>query len=403
MNLIICTQSFDFVGGEQSYLSSLIQTIRKNGNHDIALITSQSIRPTSSFNHGFDSLDFKEIETYSIDHLGLQAILDRVKNRFHYCYLHSFATRNDEIMISKFVPTLRFLHNLAGTCISGHKKVSFPSSHPCQRIFGPRCLGLYLPKRCGGLNPLTMIKGYSFNKEYLRSLHFFPAIAFASNYMRNEYIRHGLSPDKCHLLPLPIPGQETDLHPPDRRSSFTNRLLFTGRLTNLKGVHYLVKALPELIKILGRKMELIIAGDGPELSKLQEYAKSRKLPVEFTGWINRQRREELMRSVDLLVVPSLWPEPFGLVGIEAGCVGLPAVAFEVGGIPDWLIPGETGELASGNPPRISGLTQAIVRALSDLDYHHQLRMGAWKKSKEFSTKLHIERLMNILQTLHKDR
>ena len=44
-----------------------------------------------------------------------------------------------------------------------------------------------------------------------------------------------------------------------------------------------------------------------------------------------------------------------MVGIEAGAYGLPAVAFDVGGISDWLIPGFSGELAPGNPPAAEGL------------------------------------------------
>ena len=54
------------------------------------------------------------------------------------------------------------------------------------------------------------------------------------------------------------------------------------------------------------------------------------LRAEFTGWVRPSRRTDLMRGADLLAVPSVWPEPFGLVGVEAGCVGLPAAAFDVG-------------------------------------------------------------------------
>ena len=61
-----------------------------------------------------------------------------------------------------------------------------------------------------------------------------------------------------------------------------------------------------------------------------------------------------MASADLLVVPSLWPEPFGLVGLEGARSRLPAAAFAVGGIPDWLRSGVNGYLAPGDPPTPAG-------------------------------------------------
>jgi glycosyltransferase involved in cell wall biosynthesis len=95
-----------------------------------------------------------------------------------------------------------------------------------------------------------------------------------------------------------------------------------------------------------------------------------------------------MKSVDILAVPSLWPEPFGVVGIEAGYCGLPSVAFATGGIPSWLRPGLSGELAP-TPPSVGGLADAIVRALRDPAHLDALRLGAWQVGGEFSCERHI--------------
>jgi glycosyltransferase involved in cell wall biosynthesis len=103
-----------------------------------------------------------------------------------------------------------------------------------------------------------------------------------------------------------------------------------------------------------------------------------------------------MRLADLLAVPSVWPEPFGLVGIEAGCVGLPAVAYEVGGIAEWLVPGRSGEVAPGDPPTVAGLADAIVRALQDPARHASLRRGAWEVASQFTMAAHMSRLEPIL-------
>ena len=52
-----------------------------------------------------------------------------------------------------------------------------------------------------------------------------------------------------------------------------------------------------------------------------------------------------MKASRLLVVPSVWPEPFGSVGMAAARCGVPAAAFAVGGIPQWLHDGVNGHLA----------------------------------------------------------
>jgi len=121
--------------------------------------------------------------------------------------------------------------------------------------------------------------------------------------------------------------------------------------------------------------------------------------VEFMGWVPTVEKLNLMRQVDLLAVPSLWPEPFGLVGIEAGCLGLPAVGYATGGIPDWLVAGETGELAPGDPPTVEGLAEAMIRALASPEHHTRLATGAWSLAKLFTLENHLARLEPILTGL----
>jgi glycosyltransferase involved in cell wall biosynthesis len=171
-----------------------------------------------------------------------------------------------------------------------------------------------------------------------------------------------------------------------------------GRLTTLKGGDRLIEAVPAVEAALGRSLSLIIGGTGPELERWRILAARRGVAAEFVGWVEPERRLELLRESDVLVVPSLWPEPFGLVGIEAGCVGVPSVGYAVGGIPDWLVPGETGELAPGDPPTTAGLAEAIVRALGDPTHHARLRLGAWQMSKRFRMEDHLSALLPQLES-----
>jgi glycosyltransferase involved in cell wall biosynthesis len=214
--------------------------------------------------------------------------------------------------------------------------------------------------------------------------------------MRSVMIQNGVPESKVHLLPLFPTHGDRDLHPPQPRPR-ANTILFAGRITRLKGWTHLVPAIAMAGKQLGQGLALMVAGDGPDRDKLVRLAAKWNVPLDFRGWLGPESLRALMKQADLLAVPSLWPEPFGLVGIEAGCVGTPAVAYGVGGIPDWLIPGVSGEMAPGDDLRPEPLAKAMVRALRDADHWQRLREGAWRQAGQFSREAHVDRLLPILQ------
>jgi glycosyltransferase involved in cell wall biosynthesis len=220
------------------------------------------------------------------------------------------------------------------------------------------------------------------------------AVLVASRHMRQELQANGARPDQVHLVPLPA-AENGSLAAP-RRKIPNGNVLFIGRVTDIKGVHYLVKAVAQAAQQLRRPLQLTIAGDGPELQKIQCLADRMGQPVKYAGWVGSDQKLELIREADLLAVPSLWPEPFGLVGIEAGSLGLPAVGYAAGGVPDWLIPGVTGELAPADPPTIEGLAAAIVGAIADPEHYQKLCQGAWEMAQRFTRNIHLACLEPIL-------
>jgi glycosyltransferase involved in cell wall biosynthesis len=240
-----------------------------------------------------------------------------------------------------------------------------------------------------------MWRRYRTERTRQQQLAGYRALLVASRHMLNEYSCHGVSSDRLHLAPLFPPDSGPDEAPPVERPS-SGRILFVGRLTDLKGGRFLVPALARAAQQLDIGLTLDVAGDGADRPNLEQLARRVGVPVAFHGWVTPARREQLMRQSDLLAVPSVWPEPFGLVGLEAGCVGLPSVAFAVGGIPDWLIAGESGELAPGDPPTVDGLADAVVRALADVQHLSRLRRGAWEMSRRFTLKAHLDILEPVL-------
>jgi glycosyltransferase involved in cell wall biosynthesis len=226
------------------------------------------------------------------------------------------------------------------------------------------------------------------------SLPQYQAVLVASRHMQEEFLRNGVSADKLHLVPLPT----TDLAPDECEPASKapgGEILFLGRLSPVKGLHYLIQSIPAATEQLKRPLNLTIAGDGPEKAKLQQLALRLRVQARFVGWVDKGKKIDLMRAADVLAVPSLWPEPFGLVGIEAGCVGLPAVGYAVGGIGDWLLPGESGELAPGNPPTVIGITEALVRALANPTHYLDLRRASWRMAKRFTLEDHLDKLESL--------
>ena len=115
--------------------------------------------------------------------------------------------------------------------------------------------------------------------------------------------------------------------------------------------------------------------------------------VEFCGWVPNEELGALYARAKTAVVPSRWPEPFGMVGLEAMRHGRAVVAFEVGGIPDWLEGEATGLLVREQD--VAGLSQALQRLLTEPDLAATLGKNARKRVGERFT---FERYMDKLES-----
>jgi glycosyltransferase involved in cell wall biosynthesis len=168
-------------------------------------------------------------------------------------------------------------------------------------------------------------------------------------------------------------------------------------MTPVKGGQYFISALPEIQRRLLKKLRVIFAGDGPARAEWERLAKAQQndsIAIEFPGWLDSSALAALLPTSHLLVYPSVWPEPFGLSGLEAGMYGVPSVAFAVGGIPEWLHDGVNGHLASVG---VQSLADAIIRSLADPQHYSQLRAGACLRAREFSLDRHLSQLLPILE------
>jgi glycosyltransferase involved in cell wall biosynthesis len=257
-----------------------------------------------------------------------------------------------------------------------------------------------------------MLRNYHSRRRRLQIMRGYRAILVASEAMRREYLRNGFRPDRVKLVSYPVsaPSAQTLRRKQPENEQMTSwqgcptqkplHLLFAGRMVALKGGEILLNALPRAVAQLARPLILTLAGDGPARARWEALARTLcahcpLLTVKFIGWLGVAEMQRVFSAADLLVVPSLWPEPFGLIGPEAGIHGVPAAAFAVGGISQWLHEGINGFLAPANPPTAVGLATAVARCLSDPLRYLELRRGARAEALKFSHEQHIARLLEI--------
>lgn len=114
------------------------------------------------------------------------------------------------------------------------------------------------------------------------------------------------------------------------------QVVFCGRLEGTKGAEDAVR----IAALLPSRYTLQILGDGPDKESLASLAQALGVAerVHFAGWVDADERDAVFASSGVLLLPSLWAEAFGMVGVEAFTQGTPVVAYDTGGVSEWCLP-----------------------------------------------------------------
>lgn len=397
MRIGVATWSSRLVAGTETYLHAVLPRLQEAG-HELALLCE-----TTAPAERAPILDQPSVPHWSVAELGLETALGQLRGwdpdaLFVNCPREPAL----EERLVRLAPAVLLVHNYHGTCISGHKANRWPVAQPCGRHFGPACLLHYLPRRCGGWNPVTMVQLYGIQSRRHALLPRYRAVLTLSEHMRQEFVRHGVAKERAIVLPPPgFDAMEGTPVPKVKTAGDPWRLIYLGRMEMLKGGQLLLDALPLVLTEVQRPLHLALAGDGPERAAWQRRAAQLmamhpELRIDFPGWVAADAKRTLLSKADLLVVPSIWPEPFGLVGVEAARQGVPAAAFAVGGMRDWLVDGVTGKFAPGNPPTARGLATAITACLRDPAQHQQMATAAAAHAATMTLKKHVNALERAL-------
>jgi glycogen synthase len=171
------------------------------------------------------------------------------------------------------------------------------------------------------------------------------------------------------------------------------RLLSVGRLDERKGIHIAVEALAHLPETA--TLDIVGRGDDRYEAALRDLTSARGLDgrVRF-GVTDRSALSGRYGEADVLVFPTLWEEPFGLVPVEAMACGTPVVATGTGGSAEFLIDGFNCLLVPPGDP--AALAAAVRRLSEDADLRERLVTGGSRTAEE----LDVDRLADVLESWH---
>jgi glycosyltransferase involved in cell wall biosynthesis len=216
-----------------------------------------------------------------------------------------------------------------------------------------------------------------------------------TNFAKEKYIEGGLPADKIVVKPNFIKKKtfsETDINISDEY------ILYVGRISIEKGLHYLLEAWGKLKHKNNTK--LFIIGDGPNREQLMEKYKHLQ-DVVFLGSKPSDEVIVYMEKAKYLVVPSIWYEGFPMTIVEAYSVGTPVLASALGSLQEVVRDNETGFLFKHADDK--DLANTIEKALSYKNYDSMKENVKNVFEKNYSEEVNFKLLLNIYNEVIKEK
>jgi glycosyltransferase involved in cell wall biosynthesis len=280
------------------------------------------------------------------------------------------------------------------------------------RLTNQVVLGAYLSnatilftEHTSGVAPVRgLIKGW-----LSKCLHFFIALRvkkyiavskFVGNRLRTS---HHIGPEKSvtiyngvniqRFAPLDkINARHMTGLPRDRKI-----ILSVAMLIPEKGIQYLIHAAYLLVtKFKVSDIYIVIAGEGHFQEDLEKQVKSLLLTEQVIFLGQRSDVNLLVAAADVVAVPAVWAESFGLIIAEAMASGRPVVASRIGGIPELIENDITGTLVV--PGDSAGLASAIYNLLDNPTQRELIAAAALHKARQqFDLSHQVAKLVNLYE------
>jgi len=251
------------------------------------------------------------------------------------------------------VPCVVTFHNYRVQCPSG---TLFRDGAPCRDCVGKAAPFSAVRHGCYRDSSLATVPLAAATVAHRRIWQTAPsAYVFLSEAQRVELEPMGFPVERSFVKPNLVP-------PVRRRQAAEPMVVYVGRFVEPKGVRVLMAAWERYVTDAANpSLRLALAGAGPLEPELRSWARSRP-EVEVVGLLDRPACAELVRRARVVVVPSEWPEPFGLVVPEAMAAGVAPVATAHGSFAELITDGVDGLLY---PPGDAGALAAVLRQVDD--------------------------------------
>lgn len=325
MNLGIAVHRAAFAGGIERYAFDLASDLRSRG-HRVELLADEDGRE-ASFVAGFDAvrpLDARGLDVIYAQKISLLDALDRGAK------------------------ALVAVHDHDDTCVRSHRYLPLGKA-PCDRAPGVSCVahGCVLVRDRSGPLPVKLVNPFALRGRLRRASERAPLVAcsaYVAERVRDAGVRRV---EVVHPIPRSFAAERTE-------RPAAPRLLVVGQLVRGKGVDLAIAAMEHL-----PHATLEIAGDGPQRAELEAQARPFGARIRFVGRVSPGAVTARYDEASVVLVPSRWPEPFGMVGLEAMSRGRPVVAAAHGGIPEWLGDGCLG-FTPGDPRSLANGARALL-------------------------------------------
>lgn len=359
MRILIVNEKISPEGGAEQYIFDAASGLEKRG-HQVLLKTDQE-----------DVTLFVKKEKPAVVYL---------QNVF----------RNDLYKeLPKLVPTIHYVHDHR-TYSPGPARVHFQKNEICVAPLSLFHSLIYAySQKCMSRNPFKIFNLVFSRKELLRLHNNLKKVLANSQFVKKLLVLNGVKESLIEVLPPAVLMQKTA----EKMETEKPVILFAGRLFIEKGAEYLIRAMKSI-----EGAQAWILGNGWDEERLKNLTKELNLEdrIRFFGWVKPEEIGRYYQASSIGVVPSIWPEPFGLSGISFMSHSKPVVAFDVGGIRDWLEDGKTGFLVKRAD--INGLAQKINLLLNDSKLTSEMGEKARHLfEQKFTIQKHLDRLEKIFQ------
>jgi glycosyltransferase involved in cell wall biosynthesis len=389
----------DSYGGGERYLHGICR-IQKEMGFTVVTVSDRRFGAAPAFDSGKDRQYFIEPSMgirsgrREIGHV-LEIVGTESPDLVH---LHHTGCLISPMILQEIIvrfPTVKTVHDASLLCPhTGKDLLKVCNGKICEFPSGIGCIA----RGCHPMSPKGLAD-WMRNTWEKRASRRIDRFIVSSRFMKCEYIRNHFPEEKIEILPLYVERQDPGPPVPCGTGSHEKTLLFVGRLDGTKGVFHFIEAL-RLLR--SEQWEAGIVGEGPAREEIGKRIRDTGLGgrIALHGKVPAERMSEFYRMAYLVSMPSLIPESFGLVGIEAMSFGKPVIAYDSGGIRDWLVDGENGFLVErGN---IGALSQRISFLLNNDRVAATMgRKGEERVDVLYSKEAHVERLQGIyLAAIH---